>query len=123
MIASGVELILGARVTEFGPVVMVGAGGTLAELVQDTQLALAPLDAAAAAELISRTRVARLLGGYRGRNAVAIDAAAGSLARLSHLICDLEDRIDEIDVNPLIVTEHGAFVADALVQRRGTKPE
>jgi succinyl-CoA synthetase beta subunit len=121
MLPYGVELILGARVTEFGPVVLVGAGGVLAELVDDTQLALAPIDVETARELIGRTRAARLLAGYRGDAAGDVDAAARRLARLSELICDLEDIVAEIEINPLIVTATGTHVADALVRRRDIK--
>jgi acetate---CoA ligase (ADP-forming) len=117
MIGGGVELILGARVTEFGPIVMVGAGGVLRELVDDVQLAMAPVDLAHATELIEATQVARLLGGWRGGEAVDGEAAARCLVQLARLICDLEDCIEEIDVNPLIVTRDGAWVADALVRR------
>ena len=116
MLPTGVELILGARTSEFGPLVMVGSGGVLAEVVDDVALALAPLDEAAALALIERTRAERLLRGYRGQAAVDIASAAAALARLSQLMCDFDGVIAEIDVNPLIVTADGAFVADALVR-------
>ena len=128
MLPRGVELILGARASEFGPLVIVGSGGVLAELVDDVALSLAPLNEAAALALIERTRAARLLHGYRGQPTANIAVAASCLARLSQLICDYQDAIAEIDVNPLIVTADGAFVADALVRAtpaavRGTTPE
>ena len=65
----------------------------------------------------------RLLGlaGYRGDAAGDLDAAARRLARLSELICDLEDTVAEIEINPLIVTATGTHVADALVRRRDIK--
>jgi acyl-CoA synthetase (NDP forming) len=120
MASPGVELILGARQTEFGPVVLCGAGGVLAELVADTRLALAPLDAQAAEALLLQTRAGRLLQGFRGRPLLDLAAATHVLVRLSELIADLSGVVDEIDLNPLIVHDHGAVVVDALVRGRST---
>ena len=121
MLPTGVELILGA-------LVMVGSGGVVAEVVDDVALAPAPLDEAAARGLIERTRAGRVMRGYRGQGPVDIASAAAALARLSQLRCDCDGPIAEIDVNPLIVTTDGAFVADALVRATpsligGTTPE
>ena len=77
IVADGVELIVGARQdARFGPVVLVGLGGTLVEVLGDTALALAPLDSAAAGKLLASLRGAPLLHGVRGRAAVDLDAAA-----------------------------------------------
>lgn len=117
--AGGVEIIAGAiNDRYFGPVVMAGLGGTLAELLQDVARRFGPFDADTARELIAETRAAKLLAGYRGGPPLAIGALADTLARLSQLAADHEDRIAEIDVNPLFVGESGVVAADALVVLR-----
>jgi acyl-CoA synthetase (NDP forming) len=118
MLPPGVELILGARRTPFGPVVVCGAGGILAELVRDTQVRPAPVDEETATAMLSATRAGQLLLGYRGQPRRDRQAAAWALVRLSQLMCDLQDLVEEIDLNPLSVQEHGAFVLDALVVGR-----
>jgi len=114
MARPGVELIVGARRTPFGPVVMAGAGGVLAELVRDTRLRLAPVDRAQALALLSETRIWRVLQGFRGQPRCDVEAAADAIVAVSHLICDLA--VDEVDINPLLVYENGVLVVDALVR-------
>lgn len=119
--ASGVEAIAGAlNDPYFGPVVVFGAGGTLAELVADRALRFAPFDEAEAMEMIRETRVARLLDGYRGSARGDIESLARALSRLSWLIADHRERIAEIDVNPIFVGPGpaGAVAADALIVLR-----
>jgi hypothetical protein len=123
MLPPGVELILGARRTPFGPVVLCGAGGVLAELVRDTQVRPAPVDEDAATAMLAATRAGRLLDGFRGQPRRDRQAAAWALMRLSQLMCDVQDVVEEIDVNPLSVQEHGAFVLDAVVLGRSTTDE
>jgi len=116
MVAGGAELILGVkRDPQFGPVVMVGAGGVLVELLEDTQLALAPVDAATAEAMLRRLRVFRLLQGYRGKPPLDVAAAVDALVRLGRLAQALGDRLAELDINPLIVREagQGAIAVDA----------
>jgi len=123
MAPAGVEMALGAvRDAQFGPYVMVAAGGVLIELLEDTAVGLAPLDAREAARLIDRLRARRLLEGMRGRPAVDRAALGEALARLSVLMADLGEIIDQIDVNPVIVTARGALAADALVVPRRAGP-
>ena len=116
--ASGTEAILGAvNDPYFGPVVLFGAGGVTAELLQDVAYRFAPFDVATAREMIGEIRLAPLFGGYRGRPPLDVDALADALARLSWLIHDHADRIAEIDVNPLFVRPagEGVVAADALI--------
>lgn len=118
MIEGGTEMILGARVDpQYGPLVMVGAGGTLAELMADTALAVAPLDLAGARALIARLRSDRLLSGWRGAPAGDREALARALVDLSRFIARHQDQIAEIDLNPVIVLPKGKGVriVDALV--------
>jgi acyl-CoA synthetase (NDP forming) len=121
MASRGIEMIVGmTRDPAIGPVMLVGSGGELAELVANVALALPPLTEADATELIERLPSSRLLGGYRGRAAVDKAALARLLVTFSQsLIQDGEDVL-EVDLNPVIVTAQGAVVVDALVRVRAS---
>lgn len=109
MVRGEAELILGLkRDPQFGPVLMVGAGGVLVELLEDTQLALAPVDAGQAEAMLRRLRVFRLLQGYRGKPALDIAAVIDAMVKLGRLGHDLGARLDELDINPLIVRAAGS---------------
>ncbi|SJZ47720.1 acetyltransferase [Enhydrobacter aerosaccus] len=109
------ELIVGAAEDQvFGPILMVGHGGVAAEVIDDKALALPPLDPVLAESALSRTRVDRLLRGYRGRPAAARDAVAEAMVRLSQLIADI-DEIAEFDVNPLLADADGVIALDARI--------
>jgi acyl-CoA synthetase (NDP forming) len=115
----GVEVIAGARVDPVvGPVVLVGSGGVLVELVQDSVAALAPVSAAQAKAMLARLKGYRLLTGYRGSAPVDVDALADAVARISELAADLADEIEELDVNPLRCGARGIAAVDALITRR-----
>jgi len=95
------ELIVG--LTEdplFGPVIMFGQGGTAVEVVNDQALALPPLNAILARDLIDRTRVSRLLKGYRDRPASNMDAIIRTLLAIQSLAIDIPE-VKELDINPL----------------------
>jgi acetate---CoA ligase (ADP-forming) len=119
MAAPGVELALGiACDADFGPLVLVGAGGTLVEILGDRALALPGLDRERAARLLGRLRVRPLLDGARGRPPADLDAVLDALVRLSQLALELGDRLDGLDVNPLIAGPAGCVAADALIVAR-----
>ncbi|MGR8919593.1 MAG: bifunctional acetate--CoA ligase family protein/GNAT family N-acetyltransferase, partial [Gammaproteobacteria bacterium] len=110
------ELILGViDDRQFGPVILFGSGGTAVEVVDDTTIALPPLNLKLAHEAIERTRVARLLAGYRNVPAADVDAVALALVRLSQLVVDLP-RLRELDVNPLVATPGGVQALDARIR-------
>jgi len=110
------ELILGmARDRDFGPVILFGAGGVAVEVIEDTAIALPPLDASLAAELVARTRVSRLLSGYRGRPAADLNAVAAALVALSNMIEDLP-ALRALDVNPLLADAEGVVALDARIE-------
>jgi acetyl-CoA synthetase (ADP-forming) len=112
MVRGEAELFLGARHdTEFGPMVLVGAGGTLVELFGDVQLAPAPLAAADALALLRRLRCWPVLAGMRGRPVADVAAAAEALVRLSWLAAELGPRLLELDLNPLILRAAGQGAA------------
>jgi acetyltransferase len=109
----GYELIVGSSVDrEFGPVILFGAGGVLAEVWGDRALALPPLNRALARRLMERTKIFEALRGVRGRHAVALGRLETVLVRFSQLVCDY-DEIQEIDINPLLATEEGVLALDA----------
>ncbi len=119
MAPPGIELILGLRRDpQFGPVVLVGLGGTLTEVLDDVAIRLAPLDPAAAESMLDDLRGARLLGGVRGRPAVDRAAVASMLVALGRLGTERSDVI-EVDLNPVIAFEAGALAVDALVILEG----
>jgi acyl-CoA synthetase (NDP forming) len=122
MVPDGVELALGAVIDpQWGPVVMISAGGVLMELLDDTAAALAPFTSDEAAAMVGSLKVGRLLDGYRGSAPVDRPAVIDALVRLSWLAADLSERITEIDVNPLIVTARGCTAVDALVVAKSTR--
>ncbi len=116
--ASGQEVIVGAvNDPFFGPVVTLGLGGILTELLHDVTHRFAPFDARVAKEMIADLKSAPLFHGYRGRPALDVDALADALSRLSLLVADHADRIAEIDINPVFVGNagQGVVAADALI--------
>jgi acyl-CoA synthetase (NDP forming) len=116
---AGVEMLLGAIHDEqFGPVVLLGFGGVLAESLNDVVSALPPFDPATARRLIDSLRLRPLLDGGRGRPAADLDAYCAAAARFSSLIAALGEFIAEADVNPILVHEGGAVALDALIVPR-----
>ncbi|TCP57251.1 acyl-CoA synthetase (NDP forming) [Tamaricihabitans halophyticus] len=117
MAEPGTELILGIqRDPAFGPVVLAGFGGVLAELLADSKVAVAPIDARTATDLLCSLRGAALFDGVRGGQPVDLDAVADALARLSWLAHDLADDLVSLDVNPLVVGAGGAIAVDCLAE-------
>ena len=116
------ELIVGASVDPvFGPVILFGQGGTAVEVLADRALALPPLNAPLALAQIARTRVSRLLHGYRDEPAADIDSIAQVLLSVSQLLVDLPE-LAEIDINPLLVNHEGAVALDARVRVSVKRP-
>lgn len=98
----------------FGPVIAFGAGGTMIELINDRAMALPPLNQFLARSLIERARVAETLGEWRGASAANINAVEQILLRVSEMVCELP-QLREMDINPIIVDEHGAVAVDARI--------
>jgi acetyltransferase len=110
------ELIAGTHVDPvFGPVILFGAGGTSVEVVADRALALPPLNAPLARALVQRTRIARLLAGWRDVPAADIASIEQVLVALSQLLAD-EPRVAELDINPLLADASGVIALDARVR-------
>lgn len=115
MVPQGLELIAGFRNAEgFGPVLTVGLGGVLTEVLGDTVSALAPVGEAEAERMLRRLRGARLLDGYRGAPPVPVTQIARVVAALSQIAMDFPDRLAEFDVNPLICLPDRVVAVDGL---------
>jgi acetyltransferase len=109
------EVMVGLiRDAAFGPAITFGAGGTAVEILRDRAVALPPLNSYLVEQMVSSTRVSRLLGAYRNLPPVDMPALASVLLRVSEMACELPS-ILELDINPLIVDESGAIAVDARV--------
>jgi acetyltransferase len=116
MLEPGVEMIIGVNNDkDFGPMVMVGMGGVFVELFKDIQLAPAPLSQAQAQRMIESLKSYPLLTGYRGGHVCDVQALAGLLVKISETAAREKDRLKELDINPVFVTEKGVAIADALL--------
>jgi acyl-CoA synthetase (NDP forming)/GNAT superfamily N-acetyltransferase len=116
MAQPGTELIVGAlQDPQFGPMVMIGAGGTLADILDDRTFRLAPLTGDHAEAMIANLRVARLLDGYRGRPPASRAAVRDVLVRVAALVHDIPE-VSELDLNPLVCNADGPLVVDARIR-------
>jgi acetyltransferase len=107
------ELIVGASVDPvFGPVVLFGQGGTAVEVLADRAIGLPPLNHVLARDLVSATRVAKLLAGYRDHPPARIDAICTVLVAVSQMLADLSELV-ELDINPLWADGDGVIALDA----------
>ncbi|CAN7770153.1 acetate--CoA ligase family protein [Pseudorhodoferax sp. LjRoot39] len=119
MLPAGLEIMVGARNDPlFGPLVVVGLGGVLVELLKDTVTALAPVGPAQALRMLAGLRGRALLQGFRGAPPVDTGRLADAISRISQLIADHPQQIQEIDVNPLVCGPDGITAVDALVVTR-----
>ncbi|WP_159078743.1 acetate--CoA ligase family protein [Orrella marina] len=121
MAGQGIEMIMGIQVDkDFGPIVMIGAGGIFAEVLEDVVLAPAPLSLEKGWELISRLKISKILSGVRGNPPADVEALVDAIVRFSILANDLHEVISEFDVNPVIVHPkgQGISIVDALCVKR-----
>jgi acetyltransferase len=113
MVSGGLEVILGGkRDRSFGPVVMFGLGGIYVEVFSDVTFRVAPLSRVDAEEMIEEVRGKRLLEGVRGKSPMDREALIKAILSLSRMLVE-NPRITELDINPLLVLEHGAAAVDA----------
>ena len=119
MAPAGTEMHVGlVHDDQFGPLVLVAAGGVLVELLGDRRLALPPVDESRARALIDRLRTRPLLDGVRGAPAADVGALAKVVAAFSRLASDLGDRLAAVDANPVVCGPSGCVAVDALVVPR-----
>lgn len=110
------ELIIGVvNDPIFGPVILFGEGGTAVEVIGDRAVALPPLNMALAKDMISRTRVYKLLKGYRDRPAADLDGICLALNQVAQIIID-NPEIEELDINPLLADSDGIVALDARIK-------
>lgn len=109
------ELILGAKKDrDFGPVILFGMGGIFTEVIKDRAIAFPPLNRLLAKRLMEQTRVYQLLQGYRNIPSANLELLEEILIRLAQLVTDFSE-IEELDINPLFITENDACAVDARV--------
>lgn len=114
-ITSGTELIVGVkRDPTFGPVLLFGAGGSLAEIILDRNLRLLPVDFEMAKEIVGKSKIYKILNGYRGEAPLALDKLYDAIVRLGKVI-ELLPEVLEIEINPLIITQNDIWAVDGKV--------
>jgi acetate---CoA ligase (ADP-forming) len=118
----GVEvLVAGRRDKQFGPVVTIGVGGTLVEVLRDTASMLAPVSREWAGRMLDQCRVGDLCRGLRGEAAADREALLDAVVRIGSILV-VEPRIREIEINPLMATPDGAVAVDALIVCSSSEP-
>jgi acyl-CoA synthetase (NDP forming) len=119
MVGQGVEIALGTiNDAQFGPIIMVAAGGILVELLSDRAVAMCPVSPRQAEAMLSSLKANRLLLGVRGKPAVNRQALIDAIVKLSNIAYQLRDSIAEIDINPVLVNSREALAVDALIVPR-----
>lgn len=115
----GVELIVGAKMDyQFGPVVLLGIGGTGVEIYQDVSVRMAPLEPRDVGSMVNCLRGRRLILGYRGSASANLDRLIATMVDFSSLVMRLEGRFTSIDLNPVFATPRDCVVADARIMLR-----
>jgi acyl-CoA synthetase (NDP forming) len=120
MVEGGVETVIGIkRDPVFGPVVLFGLGGVYVEVLKDVTLRLAPIDHAAAKDMIQEIKGYPLLAGARGKPPADLDALADVLVRMSQFGAAHADRVTSVEINPFIALPQGGVAVDALILTDG----
>jgi succinyl-CoA synthetase beta subunit len=113
---SGTELIVGAKIDyQFGPVILLGIGGTGVEIYQDTTLRMAPLNQQDVDYMINGLKAGQLIKGYRGSEPVNLPALSSLIMTFSALVMEIEKSIESIDLNPVMCNAKRCVVADARI--------
>jgi acetyl-CoA synthetase len=122
MIPKGVEVMVGARHDpQFGPLVVVGLGGVLVEVLRDTALSLAPIGPSEAESMLRGLKGAALLNGFRGAPVVDVPRLAEIVCRFSELAADAGRAVSEMEINPLICSGNRIVAVDALIVKGETR--
>ena len=115
-IAAGVEVIVGAKIDyQFGPVILLGMGGTAVEIYQDTAIRMAPLIERDVWSMVGSLKARRLLEGYRGSEAVSMEALVETMLTFSDLVLTLGERFESIDLNPVMCSAEDCIIVDARI--------
>jgi acetate---CoA ligase (ADP-forming) len=116
---SGVEAIVGAQSDPlYGPLLLIGSGGIMVELMHDAALRLLPASARDVTAMIDGLKLKQLLAGYRGKPPADRNALEATALSLGRFYLDHRVKIDEIEINPLIVRPQGAVAVDVRVAWR-----
>ena len=119
MVPSGTEIMVGAKIDPlFGPMIIVGLGGILVELLKDTAVELAPVTHREARAMLGKLKGQAMLTGFRGSEAVDQDRLAEVIVRLAEFIADQQEQVAELDVNPLICAGGRVVAVDALIVKK-----
>jgi hypothetical protein len=114
--ASGVELIVGAKIDDqFGPVILMGIGGTGVEIYQDVTIRMAPLVQPDVTSMLHSLRGRKLLEGYRGGEKINPAKLTQTLLSFSKLVVAMQDEVESIDLNPVLCSQDACIVADARI--------
>jgi len=113
---SGIELIAGAKIDyQFGPVILLGVGGTGVEIYRDVTMRMAPLKPEDATSMVRALKAHQLLEGYRGSEPISMSELTRTMVAFSDLVMDLEELIESIDLNPIMCSSNKCVVADARI--------
>lgn len=119
MVPSGIEIVAGARVDPaLGPLIVVGFGGILVELLKDSAVELAPINRDEALRMLAKLKGFSLLTGFRGSAPVDLERLADIIVRLSEFVADQQEAVAEVDINPIICGGRSMLAVDALIVRR-----
>ena len=112
----GLEIIAGAKNDyQFGPVMVFGTGGTGVEIYNDTTIRMAPLKPSDVISMVDSLKADKIIKGYRGKPGVNLEQLTNLMVPFSHLVMELEDVIESIDLNPVICTRDKCVIADARI--------
>jgi acyl-CoA synthetase (NDP forming) len=118
---TGLELMVGAKIDyQFGPVVLLGIGGTGVEIYRDVSLRMAPLGQRDVESMVKNLKAERLLEGYRGSEPINLSELTRLLVTFSGLVMELQRLIDSIDLNPVICSSKRCVVADARIMLKAS---
>jgi acetyl-CoA synthetase len=124
MVPQGIEMVVGARIDPlFGPLIVVGLGGILVELLKDTALAPAPVSTAQAHAMLDDLKGRKLLDGFRNLPTVDRTRLAEIICRVSECAADQAGIIAELDVNPVICAGPRITAVDALIIPKDSMPQ
>jgi acetate---CoA ligase (ADP-forming) subunit beta len=112
----GIEMIIGAKIDfQFGPVILMGMGGTGVEIYKDTSLRMAPITPEDALSMLKGLKAHRLFEGYRGAEPINQDALTRMLMAFSHLLMAFDEKVTSIDLNPVFCSAESCVVGDARI--------
>jgi acyl-CoA synthetase (NDP forming) len=118
----GIELIAGAKVDyQFGPVILLGMGGTGVEIYRDITMRMAPLKEKDVESMVMSLKAHQLLEGYRGSEPINLKELTRMLVAFSDLVMEIEGLIESIDLNPVLCTADRCIVADARIMLKAEK--